>query len=94
MDDDLTPTQKIWLPISQLDHQHDQAFRDLHTAIMIKGDLGAAELAKARIAAIEQEQAEAHSAARQYILRKLQVRNSIQDAPFRPETGVNFNGRA
>lgn len=94
MDDDLTPTQKIYLPISQLERQHNQAFRDLHEAIMIKCDLDAAELAKARIAAIEQEQAEAHAAARQYILRKLQLRNSSQDAPFRPETGLNFNGRA
>jgi hypothetical protein len=68
--DDPTPTQKLWQPVSDLDQAQQQAFQALMDA-MTHNDMQAANAARERIAAIEEEQRVAHAATRAYLLKKV-----------------------
>lgn len=73
VEEDPTPTQQIWQPVSDLDKEQQQAFRDMLDA-MNHGDLDAAGKAKQRIEEIEVEQVQAHAAARAYLVAKAEGR--------------------
>lgn len=75
--DDPTPTQKIWQPVSDLDKAQQQAFREMVDA-MSRFDVKAAAEARERIQAIEDEQKQAHAAARAYVLDKLVGKVQVQ----------------
>lgn len=68
--DDDTPTKRIWSPVADLHQQHLAALRALQSA-MTSGDLEGARKAHRKIHDIEEAQKEVHSAARQYVLQKL-----------------------
>lgn len=70
VEEDPTPTQKIWRPVSDLDLAQQRAFQEMQAA-MTRGDLEGAQAAFQRISEIEAEQMRAHQAARQYLLKKL-----------------------
>jgi hypothetical protein len=70
VDEDPTPTQKIWRPVSDLDIAQQQAFRELAEA-MSRFDMVKADAARTRIQAIENEQKQAHAAARAYLLQRV-----------------------
>ncbi len=69
--DDPTPTQKIWKPVADLDKEQQRAFLELQEATY-SGNTEAAQKAFQRIQEIEAEQMRAHQAARAYLLKKVQ----------------------
>ncbi|MEP7137954.1 MAG: hypothetical protein ABI904_23750 [Chloroflexota bacterium] len=68
--DDLTTTQKIWLPIKELNEAH---VRTVHQMVQAYGEHDAKSLARAltRKERIEQRLEAAYHAARQYALKKV-----------------------
>jgi len=73
--DDLTPTQKIWEPVSDLDEKHHQAFLELQQAVAHGDEVGMKNAFDA-ILYIEERQKQAHQAAREYALDKVRKQNA------------------
>jgi len=69
--DDMTPTQKIYLPVAQLDAEHRAALGDLQKAVTAKDDKAIIR-ASEKITKVEGLQQLAHEAVRNYALRKVQ----------------------
>lgn len=67
--EDQTPTQKLWRPVADLQNEHLEALSDLQDALS-RGDWSGAEKARIRIGEIEVEQRQAHMAARQHLVEK------------------------
>jgi len=67
---DLTDTQKVYQPASELAKQFQIEFSNLQSALT-NGNLAAADQARIAIANIEREQREAAILMRQHLLRKV-----------------------
>lgn len=69
VEEEPTPTQKIWRPVSDLNEAHLQALRELQSAVT-RGDEVGAKKAHDAIQYIEMRQARVHAEARNYLVRK------------------------
>jgi predicted RNA-binding protein with EMAP domain len=69
VEEDPTPTQRIWAPVAELDQEHVRLFGELR-AVMDRGDIDGATAIRIRIGEIEVQQRQNHIAARAYFLSK------------------------
>jgi len=68
--DEMTTTQKIYLPVAQLDAEHRAAFAELQKAVNAKDDKAIIR-ASEKITKVEGLQQLAHEAVRKYALKKV-----------------------